>query len=53
MHLLKIKLYFYVDGVLHLCTIFVPGACGDEKRESDLVELELQVIVSHHVSAGN
>lgn len=40
-HLLKIKFYFYVYGVLHLCTTFVPAACGDQKRTSDLMELEL------------
>lgn len=52
-HLLKIKFYFYVYGVLHLCTTFVPGAYGDQKRASDLMELTLHVIVSHRVSVRN
>lgn len=44
-HLLKIKFYFYVYSVLHLCTTFVRGAYGDQKRASDLIELD--------VGAGN
>jgi hypothetical protein len=26
---------------------------GDQKRESDALELEFQMVVSHHVDAGN
>lgn len=32
-----------------MCT-YVPGACGGQKNE---LELELKVVVSHHVSAWN
>ena len=28
---------------------WMPGAQGGQKKESDLLELELQVVVSHHV----
>jgi hypothetical protein len=43
---------FYVCEVfcLHvsLCTMCMPGACGGQKRASDL-ELELQRVASHHM----
>lgn len=35
-----------------LCTMFLPSDHGDEKA-SDPIELELQVVVSHHVTAGD
>ena len=35
-------------GVLCLCS-----ACRDQKRPSTSLELELQMVVSHHVGAGN
>ena len=31
----------------------VPGVCGGQKRASDTLELELEVVVSHCVGAGN
>lgn len=34
-----------------LCSICVPDAHGREKRVSDVIKLELQVIVSHYVNA--
>lgn len=30
-----------------------PGTCGDQKRESNPLQLELQMVVNHHVSTGN
>ena len=33
--------------------ISVPGALGIQKRASDLLELELQMVVSLYVGAGN
>ena len=30
----------------------MPGARGDQKRALDLLEVALQMIVSHHVGAG-
>lgn len=36
-----------------LCTIYVPNALGGQKRVSDNPEVELQIVVSHHVGAGN
>lgn len=35
-----------------LCAMHMPGSLWSQKRESDSL-LELQAIVSHHVSAGN
>lgn len=43
---LKNALAFCLD--VCLCTTYMPGACGSQKRE-----LELQTIVSHHVGARN
>lgn len=34
---------------LHLCTTFVPHTHRGQKRPSDLLELELVVVVSHYV----
>ena len=31
----------------------VPGACRGQKKALDLLELELRMVVSHHVGAGN
>lgn len=36
-----------------LCTTFMPGANGSQKDVLDSLELELFVIVGHHVDAGN
>lgn len=38
---------------VHLGTTCVPGAHGDQKIVSYPLELELQMIASHHVGAGN
>lgn len=35
-----------------LCTIYVPGAQGSLKRMSYVLELWLQMVLSHHVGAG-
>jgi hypothetical protein len=34
-----------------LCTICMPGACVGQKKELDLLELHLEMAVSHHVGA--
>lgn len=36
-----------------LCTTHVPGALGCQKKASDALECELQVVVSCHMSAGS
>ena len=36
-----------------MCNICVLGAGRDQKRPSSLLELELQVVVNHHVGASN
>lgn len=36
-----------------MCAMCVPGACRGQKRVSDPLELELQMVVSHNAGAGN
>lgn len=37
-----------------LCmNIYVPSAWGGQKREKDLLALELQIAVGNHVGTGN
>lgn len=33
--------------------MYVPGACEGQKRGSDPLELDLQMVVSHPMGAGN
>lgn len=33
--------------------VYMPGAQGSRKRAFDFLELESQMVVSHHVGAGN
>lgn len=35
-----------------LCSRCVPGTCRDQKSVSDPLELELRMVVSHHVDVG-
>lgn len=42
--------YFLYVSVFPAC---VPGAQGGQKRSSDPLKLELQMIVSHHLGARN
>jgi hypothetical protein len=52
----KNKFYFMcMRDHLHVCMYVtcMPGALGAQKRASDLLELELQMVVSHLVGAGN
>jgi hypothetical protein len=37
---------------VYLCTMYVPGAQGGQKRALDSLELKLQTVVSHSVGAG-
>ena len=37
---------------MYVCVPCVPGAGGGQKRASYLLELELQMVVNHHVGAG-
>lgn len=41
---------FYLHACI--CITCLPGACGDQKRASDLLELGLQTVVSHCMGAG-
>lgn len=43
--------YFVFGHFSCLCTTCVPGACGDQKRASCSLELELQTIVSYCMRA--
>lgn len=36
---------------MYVCTMCVPGTLGDKKRTQDALELKLQTVVSHQVSA--
>lgn len=36
-----------------MCVTYVPGDCEDQKRPSDLPELQLQMVVGGHAGAGN
>lgn len=38
---------------MHVCTLYVSGAHGDQKRVLDPLELELETVMRHHVGAGN
>jgi hypothetical protein len=44
----------WMDIYLHICMCItcMPGFHGDQKRASDPLEPELQMVVSHHVGAG-
>ena len=52
---LKNYFYAYIFLFLHvcLCTVYMPGACRGQKRASDPLELELQIVVSSQGEAGN
>ena len=46
--IMSLYILFYVCGCLActcVCTTCVPGACRDQKRASDALELELQMVV--------
>jgi hypothetical protein len=43
----------WVFACMLVCGPHVCSTCGDQKRGSDLLELELQMVVSCHVVAGN
>lgn len=38
---------------VYLCNICVPGTHKGQQKASDLLELELQTIMSHYVGAGS
>lgn len=49
-------LLFYMHGCFASVYVCVPHACsvsGCQKRALELLKLELQVAVRHHVDAGN
>lgn len=37
----------------YVYTIYMPGACRGQKKLSDLLKLELQMVVGCQVGAGN
>lgn len=44
----------YIDVLsLCLCTVYVPGDLGDQKRASDPLRLELEIAVSFQVGTGS
>jgi hypothetical protein len=42
-----------VLSAMYVCVGGMPSTHRGGKRELDFLELELQMVVSHHVSAGN
>lgn len=47
-------MYAYMSVyVLCICTMFKTGAHEGQKRELDSLEVELQLLMSCHMSAGN
>jgi hypothetical protein len=44
-------IYFMFVNVLLSCTTRVPGVIGGQKRTLHPLELELEMVVSHHVGA--
>lgn len=42
-----------VSVLVHLCASYIPSGCQGQKTESDLLELELEKDVSHHVCSEN
>lgn len=40
---------------VHVCIniMCVPDTCRDQERALDILELKLQIVMSHHVGAGN
>lgn len=44
------------DCFPHMCVyvhVYMPGASGVQKRVSDILGLELQVVARHHLGAGD
>lgn len=37
----------------YICTMHVPGTKRSWEKVLDLLELELQMVLSHHVGSGN
>lgn len=53
MHLLKnLDLFYECFTCVWKYTVCIPGAHGGRKRGSDLLELELWMVVSCHVDVG-
>lgn len=36
-----------------MCTMCMPGTCGDQKKAPDPLELELPMTAKHHLDVGN
>lgn len=49
---LDLLIFVYVYKYLFTC-MYVPVTCGGQKKVSDALELELWIIVSHHMDARN
>lgn len=50
---MSVCLYLWVFVGIYVCiyTMCVSGTCGGQKRELDLLKLELLIVVSYHVSS--
>lgn len=49
-----VKLFFFILMFMSVLPAYIsgPSACGDQKKASDSMKLELQVAVSCHVTTG-
>jgi hypothetical protein len=43
--------FFFLKACL--CTLYMPDIYRGQRKIADLTELELQIVVNHHVSVGN
>jgi hypothetical protein len=48
-----IELHSALECFACMCPTDVPGTRGGQKTTSDTLELELQLVLSHHLGAGN
>ena len=46
-------MYVECFACMYICTLYAYRVHRDQKRGSDPLELELQMVVGHHVGAGN
>lgn len=47
------NLMYRTVGLKRMCTMSVLGTHGSQRRAINLIGVDLYMVVSHHVSAGN
>lgn len=48
-----LKIVYGCSACMYVCATHVCSACRGQKRESDPLDLEFQMVVTDHVGAGN